>query len=356
MKIQTHKRFVLPGDKFKSTRETKHFHRDSTYEVSACYSGADAIVIMIRDKNGYDVPIQSFDYDFEPTAATAKAMDLRQSRALLDFYWENPNTSFMLIPGHFYDWTSNTQFDLSRAHFIGDDKCLAQIRPFKRDPEVNRYEYDDANSKRIYNKDEFYAYFEKLPRYDYDFKIIGMHGEAMRSLAFLVFKNAQNFPNYDFNLINVPPNGIIDYEDLHRLPHRDTDMTFDDLLKLAAETFDTPVDQNVKDIVYDIMEAFELLPKSFGCTAVTKLLKSGGKAKNKTVEHLAAKYPNALKQGSMFELVNTVDSFLHAKDVFKTKEEYGSGKDDEWRGAFEFIGNKYIDHALLLTYKNACKA
>jgi hypothetical protein len=351
--IPAHKKFILPGDKFKSTRETRHFHRDSIYEVSACYSGGEAIVIMIRDKNGYDVPLRYFDSDFEPTAATVKAMDLRQSRALLDFYWENPNAPFMLIPGHFYDWTRNTQFDVSRAHFISDEKCLAQIRPFKRDPEVNRYEYDDANSKRIYNKDEFYAYFESLPRYDGHFKMIGMHGGAMDALAFLMFKNLHNFPVYD---PNFPSSNTIEYDDMHRIPHRDKDMTFDDLLKLAAEAFDTEVDQNVKNVVHDIMEAFELLPRSFGCTAVTKLLRNGGKAKNQTVEHLAAKYPSILKQGSMFELVNTVDSFLYSKDVFKTKEEYGSGKEDEWRGAFEFIGNKFIDKVQLKAFKNACKA
>ncbi len=347
-----HYKFILPNDSFKSLRETFSFHRGMTYTVSHVFNDNGKLRVFVKDKFNKDIEIS--DYNFEPTAKTVTASEERKKRARLDFYWENNNTPMVLNKGvHFNDETSEF-FDLeSKAVFCskGFEDVIGSIRRETRvlDPEDGRYRHFTVEGSKVYfkSKQEYYDYFKKIDMEKFVMReLFYFTQEPIDFLQFLI-----KVPHYDKAVLNEP-----DSLEQHEINFyvQCNKMDFKQFLTLVAQVIfdeDYLSDDN-KKIVYNIIEAYELLPNSYGPTSVAKLIMGKEKKKNQFVEHLSGTC-TTLKQPQAYTLADIVESFMYNNGIFVTKEEYSSGT--EWRGHFEYIGSKMINTEELTKLKNELK-
>lgn len=342
--------FILPNDTFKSEYETFNLHRGETYKVSHVFNDKGKFRVFIKDKNGKDIEYK--ESLFSHTAKTVSASEERQKRARLDFFWGNSDASFVINPSYHYNFETTEFFDLTNnAHFCGEgyENVIARIYRRKQQMVDERWRHTEVEgSKAVFKtKQEYYDYFKNI---DVEkFTINGMHygpQSAMDHLYFMV-----NIPHYDETLLNLPED--LTNISVDRYVHSNK-LTLDEFLKVASNVIfdeDNLSDEN-KQIIYNVVEAYELLPKSHGPTSVSKLLLGKEKKTIASVEHLSGTCTK-LKQPQAFTLCDIVESFMYVNDIFMTKETYSSG--EEWRGDFEFIGSKMINIDELTKIKNKLK-
>lgn len=334
--------FTLPGDTFKSTREDMHFHRDMTYTVSKVAQTLNGIVIYLTDKYGYDA-LMDPNY-FEATGKTGKAMFERQKRAKIQFMIDS-GSEFLLTKGHYYDWEKNSFYSLGhRTHYTSDPKAIGCIRKYKvefREGENRRTYYDESVNKYIYSYEEFYQFFDKHlteDEWDWKFHLPGITRDQQTSIDHMKFVEMNQIPI--FNTVKLEQNSL-EFEKRTRNWRDKSYYEFE--AEMIQMIFDGGTTNYIKHdgVIKDIMILYRELPSSHSGTSVSKILTGKSKINNSKVNHLVGKYATLLKQPQMYELASEVESFLFHKRIFMTKEEYCSGT--EFRGAFEYIGSKYIN-------------
>lgn len=222
---------------------------------------------------------------------------------------------------------------------------IARISRYKKEHTETGWKIHpiEGSKKLIYNKQDFYDYFKNIEMRD--FTLNGFHYDEQEAVEHLHYM--LSIPHYDESLLNLPDTPRL--VNLDRYVHSEKP-ELDAFLKICAEViFDEPVlSAENKQIIYNIVEAYELLPKSFGPTGCAKLMMGKEKKQNKNVEHLSGTCTK-LKQPQMFELCNVVESFMYVSKILVKTDDYGNG--DEWRGVYEFIGSKAINTAGLLALK-----
>lgn len=330
-------RFLQIGDTFKSERETQNTHKGMTYKVSHVFNDKGKFRAFITDKHGKDVELDG-DWYFTPTAKTVTASSERQKRARLDFYWENHDACFVINKSWHYNFDKTEFFDFeNKAHFCGKgmEGVIGRIGRYKkiltddgwRQPSI------EGTYKNLYSKQDFYDYFKDISLDD--FRLNGMHRDPQEGIDHLYYM--LTIPQYDETLLDI---STLDMTDIDWYM-RGLKPSLDEFLTLSAEViFDEPqLSPANKQIVFNIVEAYELLPKSYGPTSVAKLLMGKEKKGNKAVTHLSGTC-TTLKQPQLFELANIIESFMYVNGIFVRKDDY---KPDEWLGAYEFIGSKMIN-------------
>ncbi len=342
-------KFILPNDTFKSVYETFNFHKDATYVVSHVFNDKGKFRIFIKDKHGKDVEYEY--YRFEATAKTNSASEERQKRARLDFFWENPDTSFVINPSYHYNFETTEFFEFdNRSHFGGKgyEDVIGRISRHKKEKAEQGWRYIPVeNSEGIFkSKQDFYDYFKKI---DVEkFVINGLQYRPQTGIDHLHFM--LNIPHFDESLLNLSE---VKEVSIDRYVHTNK-LTLDEFLKISANViFDEDELSNVnKKVVYNVIEAYELLPKSHGPTSVSKLILGKEKKTISSVEHISGTC-TTLKQPQAFVLCDIIESFMYVNDIFIPKDEYGNG--DGWRGAYEFIGSKMINLQELINIKDRLK-
>lgn len=334
--------FTLPGDTFKSTREDMHFHRDMTYTVSKVLQNRLGILIYLTDKYGYDTLMEP--YYFEATGKTGKAMFERQKRAKIQFMIDS-GSEFLLIKGHYYDWEKNSFYSLGhRTHYTSDAKAIGRIRKYKIEfpKDGGRKEFDDKDAAQyIYSLEEFYKYFDKHlteDEWEWKFRLPGITSEQQTAIDHMKFVEMNQLPMEHTVKLEQ------DVLEIEKRTRNWKDKSFDEFeAEMIQMIFDGGTKNYIKHdgVINDIMILYRELPSSHSGTSVSKILTGKSKINNSKVNHLVGKYATLLKQPQMYELASEVESFLFHKRIFMTKEEYCSGT--EFRGAFEYIGSKYIN-------------
>lgn len=344
-------KFIQIGDTFKAEQETFSTHRGNNYEVSHVFNDKGRFRIFVTDKYGKDVEIVS-DSDFTPTAKTVTASDNRKLRARLDFYWANHDAPFVINKSWHYNFDTTEFFDFeNKAYFCGTgmEGVIARISRYKKEHTETGWKIHpiEDTKKLIYNKQDFYDYFKDVDIRD--FSLNAFHYDEQEAVDHLQYM--LTIPHYDESLLNLPDTDRL--VNVDRYVHSEKP-ELDAFLKICAEVIfdESELSTENKQIVYNVIEAYELLPKSFGPTGCAKLLMGKEKKQNKTVEHLSGTCTK-LKQPQMFELCNIIESFMYVSKIFVRTDDYSNG--DEWRGAYEFIGSKAINTAELTKIKNELK-
>lgn len=332
--------YLLPGDILKSKQENFNFHRDMTYEVSKCFQLNGNIIIYVKNKWGKDA--RYIPENFEYTVKTATACEKRRKECTLINFWLHSDDSYELWLG----WDNSVEPSIKKfidyklenhCHFVMNPDAIARIikKPYNSSEE----------HIFIFNEKEYFDYFYKEisdDDWDYSFRMKGISKDTQDSIDQLIFISRENFPIFDKSLINES-----EYKDStwFRLPkYKDFFFFLEDLNKLIFD--DAPIHRGLcqqKDCIYDTISLFRDLPSSHSGTSISKILY--GNSKNNTVvtKPYLGKYKSLLKQPQLYELASHIEHYLFNEGIFKTKEEYASDKNGEWRGAFEFIGSKYID-------------
>lgn len=331
--------FLQPNDTVKCKMEMLNFHKDMTYKVSKVFNDNGKIRIFLEDKYGYDVEL--IDYFFDLTSKTVSAYETRRKMARLNYYWDNNQAPFVLNSSYHYNLQTTEFFELNNhPYFCGDgykDVIATIVRYKKEKSDKGGWRHLEVEgSKGIFkSKEDFYNYFKNI---DIEkFTLIGMSNytshTAIDHMYFML-----RLPQYNENLVNLSNQELIGVDNYYRK----NNFNLDEFLELSARVIfdeDELSDTN-KKVIYNIIEAYELLPKSYGPTSVSKLLLGKEKKPNSSVAHISGTCTN-LKQPQIYALADIIESFMYVNNIFVTKEEYSSG--DEWRGNFEFIGSKMIN-------------
>ncbi len=331
------KDYLVPGDTLKSTQETMNFHRDMTYKVSKCFQLDGNMIIFVENKYGKDVLFKP--NNFEYTAKTGTSAEKRIKESRLTNFWRNHDSIYEVFNGWDRSDETNvirnsTLYELTRnCHFCSYPNAIASIK--------KKIHKGESETIYIYNVEEFFNYFEKEITYDnwdYGFQIQNLPCSVQDSFDHMLFMTTQNYPIYDESLVNLSEysNGYLQLE-------YKSFTQFKDLM--GNLIFDTDkINKDQLEIISDIMVLFRDLPSSHSGTSISKILNGTSKVKINKLEPYVGKYKGVLKQPQLFELASHIESFLFKSKIFKTKEEYSSDKDGEWRGSFEYIGSKYIDN------------
>ncbi len=343
---------VKPGDEFVSLSQNFYFHKGAKYKVSKCFDDHGKIVIFMTDKFGFDVPHAAGEFDM--TAKTSVAVHDRMLRSRLNLYWESLNDHVLKLKGG--PWSDPEyirHYELSKAHFLDKPDAIAAVRRWKRvtqpDGTVKHYEDKEAFSYFM-SINDFYAYFEDLLKdnndWQFNFGMPGVNSTSHTLLDFMTFMKHMNYPRYDRSLINPPAEEIKLYK-RYNVGHQ----LYDSFLRDMSEViFDKKtIDQDwERNIIIDMLQLFNEMPKSFGSTAITKILLGKSKLNNAKAVPYMGRYAGKIKYDQAFELCHALSQYMFDSDVFITKEEYSSGT--EWRGDFEFIGSKMVDVVKLNTF------
>lgn len=331
-------KFIQVGDTFKAERETYHFHRGMTYSVSHVFNDNGTFRIFITDKFGNDIEYKS--YYFKITPKTDKASEKRQYRSRLDFFWDNNESPFVFNKSWLNKLEDTEFFDLeNKAHFCGKgmEGVKATISRYTKEIVGSGWKVHPItdSKKLIYTKQDYYDYFESLDMEKV--KLNGFYDSVQANIDHLYFM--LTVPKFDEALLKQPDKLIMTEINYHI---HSTKMSIDEFLGLVASViFDEDyLTYDNRNIVYNVIEAFELLPKSYGPTSVAKLIMGNEKKKNQHVEHLSGTCKK-LKQPQAFTLADMVESFMYKNGIFVRTDDYSSS--DDWRGAYEYIGSKMID-------------
>ena len=184
----------------------------------------------------------------------------------------------------------------------------------------------------------------------YAIHIEGLSTDIQESLNLQTYILMNGINNFSQNEQNDFLNKKLDEGGRHT---KECQYEFDKFISFINELiFDhKKVDSEVKKYIKEIIELFMVVPSSWAATACANVLLGKGKVKNEKTEPFWEKFVSlGLKMPQVFELVDHVDSFMYEHKVFQKKEDYSSAP--EWRGNFEFIGNKYIDKTKLKDYLN----
>ncbi len=343
--------FLQPNDTFKCKNEMLNFHKGMTYSVSKVFNDNGKIRIFLSDKYGQDVEFK--EYYFELTAKTVSASEARQQQSKLDYYWDNHDAPFVLNHSFHYDLEKTEFFDFeNKATFCGKgyEDIIGRISRYTKSmTDEGRWRHTEIEgSKALFKtKQDFYDYFKNINLEK--FAIIGMsHYSTQTDLDHMYFM--LRLPQYNEKLVDLSKYQLIGVDDFYRRNKFD----LNEFLELSARVIfdeDELSDAN-KKVIYNIIEAYELLPKSYGPTSVSKLLLGKEKKPNSTVNHLSGSCTN-LKQPQLYALADIIESFMYVNNIFISKEDYSSGT--EWRGDFEFIGSKMINQDELTKIKNELK-
>lgn len=330
-------RFIQVGDTFKAEQESIHFHRGMTYQVSHVFNDKGQFRIFISDKNGFDIEYK--EYFFKPTAKTVSASDDRQKRAKLDFFWNNSNFKFVI---------NSLYYNADKKETISFNKYSTYSAQYKGpQADISRRGIDgliEGSKAVIRSAEDLYVYFKGIETERITIEgIFYTNQEDIDHVQYML-----SIPHFDETLLKIP--SILDMMEINQFVHNNP-MRIEDFLSLVGSVIfdESELSNDNKKIILKVMEAFELLPKSYGPTAASKLLMGKEKKENKTVKHLSGTC-TTLKQPQMFTLCDIVESYLYVNNIFVRKDEYSSG--DEWRGAYEFIGSKMIELDELARVKN----
>lgn len=338
--------YLAPGDTIKSKTENRHFHRDMTYTVSHCFQTPDGNAVYVKDKYGFDVPLQTIEYEL--TAKTYTIIEKRKKEALIQYLW-NFGTTGEIFNGWDRSNPDKVRKDsiyyeifgcgLETVGFGSYPNAISQITKYEEDHDGKQY---NEVKKYIYSYDEFLKYFmDEIPETKWQwnsFGIKGMETKIQNINVFMYYMMLQSYPN-DMSVLNKP--AIL----FNRWESRNfKNVSWQEFKEYCADLiFDKQrLNNDELNLIKDIMILYRDLPSSHSATSVSKYIIGKSKIKINKVEHLFGKYPTILKQPQMYELASLVESYLYAKGIFATKEEYGS--DTKWRGTFEFIGSKYINN------------
>lgn len=331
-------RFINIGDTFKSEQETFSTHRGMNYVVSHVFNDNGKFRVFVTDKYGKDIEVLT-DFEFTPTAKTVSTSNERQKKSKLDYLWNN----------------SRSDFVINDSNYRADDKQIINFNKYSTSsatysgPEADIYRtlkgsMVDGSRAIIRTPEDLYTYFKP-----FDMEKITINGIFYTNQADIDhIQYMLSIPHYDESLLNLSDTPRL--VNLDRYVHSEKP-ELEAFLKICAEViFDEPeLSADNRQIIRNVIEAYELLPKSFGPTGCAKLMMGKEKKQNKTVEHLSGTCTK-LKQPQMFELCNVIESFMYISKIFVRTDDYSSG--DEWRGAYEFIGSKAINTAGLLALKN----
>ena len=340
-------KFIQQQDTFTSNYETFGFHKDMKYPVSHVFNDNGKMRVFITNKYGKDVEL--VEYMFEITAKTHSASEERKRRARLDFYWENPNSQFILNQSYRYNEETSEYFDLSSVGTTfcgkGHEKTIGGIYRFKKriTPDGRWQHFDSQPNVFFKSKQEFYDYFKKV---DLErFTLNDMFYVTQESLDHTWF--IARLPHFDASLLDLATKDS--QEILDNFIHK-TKPNIDEFLSIVAKVIfdENELSDSNKKIIYNIVEAFELLPNSHGPTSVSKLIMGKQKKVIASVSHISGTCTN-LKQPQAFELSNFVDSFMYFNKIFVKVDEYSDS--EEWRGAYEYFGSKMINKTELIKVK-----
>lgn len=342
--------FIQVGDTFKAEQETFHFHRGMTYTVSHVFNDNGKFRFFITDKYGNDVEYR--EYHFSPTAKTVTASEQRQMRSRLDFFWDNNEAPFVINKSWHYNFEETEFFDFeNRAHFCGEgmEGVKARISRYKKQKAETGWRHFpiEGSKKLIYNKQDYYDYFKGLDMGKV--MINAFYSDVQASVDHLQFM--LSVPHFDESLLKIP--AFLDMTDINHFIQLNK-LDIHGFLKVVGEViFDEyTLSADNKKIVYNVIEAYELLPNSFGPTGAAKLIMGKEKKKNKNVEHLSGTC-TTLKQPQAFTLCDIVETFMYMNKIFVRTDDYSNGT--EWRGDYEFIGSKMINQDDLIKIKNELK-
>jgi len=329
------KKFILPGDKFKANAETVHFHKNMNYFVSSVFDTGNGIVVYVADKYGAEVLVKDEQvFGLWPGAVNLK----RQWHARLDYFWD---TQTEIAVDRKYNFTvDGIYYEVRKATFLNHPKAIASVEKKRRYfvDDSPRYEY--LTVAHFETKQQYYDYMTKElgdKEFRWDFKLQGVTADAMEEIDYRVWANSMQLPKADMDRYEseLLKDKYVSKHDLLK--------DFDSLMAFLKElVFDRkPVTSTDRELIIDIVTLFSTLPPSYGSTAVTKVLHGTGKTDNVVTKPYKAKYNGYFKYDQLFALVDNVETYCYMSRIFVKKEDYGSGT--EWRGAFEFIGNKAID-------------
>lgn len=329
-------KFLGIGDTFKSEIETLTTHKGMNYPVSHVFNDNGKFRVFLSDKNGKDFELDG-DYYFTATAKTVKLSNERQMKAKLEFLWNNPASKFVINRGYKAELKEYISFSKGYVSSYGYTGPYAKVSRSTTSALI------EGSQAELRSLEDVFKYFKGIEAED--MTIDGMFYTNQADIDHIQYM--LSIPTYDESVLDLLD---IELTEINQYIHR-TKPELDVFLKLCAEViFDEPeLSADNKKIIYNAIEAFELSPKSFGPTAVSKLLMGKEKKESKTVAHLSGTC-TTLKQPQAFEICNMVDSFMYMSKIFVKTDDYASA--DEWRGAYEFIGSKAINTAELQELKN----
>lgn len=342
--------FIQVGDTFKSQNETKHFHKDMTYVITHVFNNKGKILIYIADKYGKDIV---FEYNrFHPTSKTVTSSEALMMRSRLDFFWENNLSPFVISKTYHYDFEKTEFIELnSKAYFggAGNENVIAYVKRYIKSKAPDRgwlHNTIEGSEVKFTSKQQYYDYFKEFSVDD--FKMIGTHSQPQEYVDMMFY--LLRCPQFDESILNQPEE--VNNTEIDWVVHR-TKPNLDEFLTLTATVIfdEEELSDDNKKVIYNIIEAFELLPKSHGPTSVAKVLMGKSKKKNSTVEHLFGTCLT-LKQPQFFTLANMVDSFMYINKVFLNADDKET---EEWLGAYEYIGSKRINTKELVKIKEKLK-
>lgn len=329
-------KFIQIGDAFKSEEETFNTHKGMSYLVSHVFNDNGLFRVFITDKNGKDVEIKS-EYSYSPTAKTVSASNSRQKKSKLDFLWNNPSTN--LVYNKTYNKEDRETIEFNKYHISSYHYTGVEAKIYRK----NKDGFIEGSESKIRTITELYNYFKDFECEKITIKdVFYTNQQDIDHIQFLL-----TIPHFNQKLLNFSEKPDVRKVDDYIHSEKPDLETF---ITLCSEViFDEPILSNEnKKIIYNIVESYELLPKSYGPTGAARLMMGKEKKQNKTVAHLSGTCTK-LKQPQMFELCNFIESFMYVSGILSKIDVYSMA--EEWRYAYEYIGTKSIHTNKLLELK-----
>jgi len=336
----------MPGDSLKASQQSLYFHRDQMYKISKIFIHNKIPLIIVLDKYGKEVPLHLFKFDNN----LYETLQKRKLAARLQFFWKNNIELITWSPGHTYDFNRIDFYKISRAHFLDNPDAIASITKYKLD--INnpngsgyKYHYDDSVNYYIKKEQDFYdfwAKFQKDNNLDTNAMLYRLHLphtqiHTQDEIDKIFFIKEQCYESFDLNKIDT-----YDNYDLNTVYNHSNDSWNNYQKFLSLYIFDkTELSINEKEIINDILTLIYELPSSHSSTSIAKILNGNTKYNNVKTNQFIGKYKGKLKYQQLFELADAILIYLQHKKILTEKESYSSS--DEWRGQFEYIGNKIKD-------------
>jgi len=344
---------IAPGDIYVAEKQTLQFHKGMSYEIRNVYHKGGKLIATITDKWGKEVFF--LPQLFKTSSKTHANQCLRHLSALLEF-WFNTNGTFTYWkgwrnPSPYYQVSSNVVYSGSGKNTEGSVRTEMKFRNEMNIP----WETVSTEPKfDFHSKSECIDHFFGLLKnsINEDFYAIHLEGldskvqDQLNRQTYILMNGINTIPKDKLDELSktIIDNGY-NYQGRH---YGHLDLTFDEYVTYLNELiFDNKIsDKECKERVQQVIKLYVVAPSSYAATAISKILLGKGKINNSNLQPYWNIFTTfGIKQEVIFEFADKISTYLYHTGIFKTKEDYSSGT--EWRGAFEFIGSKYIDKVKL---------